>query len=383
MADLITGLFHDRAEAERAVTDLQNLGYSQNDISVMMNDTGQARDFAEGTGTKAAEGAGVGAGIGGTLGAIIAALTATGSVAAVAATGGLAAPLVVGPLAAALVGAGAGGLTGGILGGLVGAGIPEDRAREYETGLGAGGILIGVHANDAQAAEVRRILERDGADDVQGPSDYRGNTAAQTDFVDTAPAPVGSGVEATRTDYVPPAPARLDAAGTAPADAGVYGTTASTGTARELGESPERIQLREEELRASTQRVSAGEVHVHKDIITETKTIEVPVTREEVVVERRPVGTPVTGNTDFRQTEQEIRIPVMEEQVTIEKTPVVREEVEIGKRQVTETQHLTGSVQREELRVEKTGDVQQAADVTDHRSEMLDRDETVDRTRPR
>ena len=367
MADLITGIFHDRAEAEQAVNDLQNLGYSQKDISVMMNDKGEARDFAAGTGTKAAEGAGVGAGIGGTLGAIIAALTATGSVAAIAATGGLAAPLVAGPLAAALAGAGAGGLTGGIIGGLVGAGIPEDRAAGYETGLNAGGILLGVHATDAQAPEVRRILERDGADDVQGPDGYRGNTAGQTDFVDTAPAALGTGLdtapvvgtgldtETTRTDYVPPAAGGVDT------------------TRNVVGDTPERIQLRDEELRANTQQVSAGEVRIHKDIITETKTIDVPVTREEVVIERHAVGSPVTGSAaDFGQTDQEIRIPVMEEQVTIEKTPVVREEVEIGKRQVTETQHLTGSVQHEELRVE---------DPTDHRSDMLDTDETA-RTTP-
>ena len=356
MADLITGLFHDRAEAERAVNDLQNLGYSQNDISVMMNDAGDARGFAEDTGTKAAEGAGVGAGIGGTLGAIIAALTATGSVAAIAATGGLAAPLVAGPLAAALAGAGAGGLTGGIIGGLVGAGIPEHRAHEYETGLNAGGILLGVHATDAQAPEVRRVLERDGAEDVQGPSGYRGNTATQTDFVDAAPTP---------TDYRQAAevvPDTVNLGNPALRNEDDYGA------AREVtGETPERLQLREEQLRADTQRVATGEVHVHKDIITETKTIEVPVTREEVVIERHAVGNAVTGSAaDFGQADQEIRIPVMEEQVTIEKTPVVREEVEIGKRTVTETQHLTGTVQHEELRVD---------DPTDHRSPMLDADE--------
>lgn len=167
MANLITGMFHDRTSAERAVADLQNLGYGQNDISVMMQDATRARDFAADTGTKAAEGAGVGAGIGGTLGAIVAALTATGSVAAVAATGGLAAPLVAGPLAAALAGAGAGGLTGGLLGGLIGAGIPEDRAREYETGLNAGGILVGVHAEAAQESRVRQALMADGATDVR------------------------------------------------------------------------------------------------------------------------------------------------------------------------------------------------------------------------
>ena len=168
MSALITGMFRTRADAERAVADLQDLGYTQNDISVMMNDQTHAREFAADTGTKAAEGAGVGAGIGGTLGAIIAAVTATGSVAAVAATGGLAAPLVAGPLAAALAGAGAGGLGGGLIGGLVGAGIPNDRATQYETDLNAGGILVGVHASGVNAAQVQRVLMSEGAVDVQG-----------------------------------------------------------------------------------------------------------------------------------------------------------------------------------------------------------------------
>ncbi len=167
MADLVTGMFQDRASAERAVHDLQQMGYAQNDISVMMHDQTQMRDFTADTGTRAAEGAGVGAGIGGTLGAIVAALTATGSVAAVAATGGLAAPLVAGPLAAALAGAGAGGLGGGLIGGLIGAGIPEGRARQYETELNAGGILVGVTARGNDSSELERVLRSEGAADVQ------------------------------------------------------------------------------------------------------------------------------------------------------------------------------------------------------------------------
>lgn len=167
MADLVTGMFQSREAAERAVDDLQRMGYASKDISVMMQDQTRMRDFAADTGTKAAEGAGVGAGIGGTLGAIVAALTATGSVAAVAATGGLAAPLVAGPLAAALAGAGAGGLGGGLIGGLIGAGIPEGRARQYETDLNAGGILVGVTARGSDSGELERILRSEGAADVQ------------------------------------------------------------------------------------------------------------------------------------------------------------------------------------------------------------------------
>ena len=82
------------------------------------------------------------------------------------------------------------------------------------------------------------------------------------------------------------------------------------------------------------------------------------MTREEVVIERHPVNAAYAGTADFNQADQEIRIPVMEEQVTLSKNTVVREEVEVGKRAVTETQHLTGTVQHEELRVEdNTGNV--------------------------
>ena len=52
--------------------------------------------------------------------------------------------LVAGPIAAALAGAGAGAVVGGGIGALVGAGIPEERVKEYESGLKNGGILMGV-----------------------------------------------------------------------------------------------------------------------------------------------------------------------------------------------------------------------------------------------
>jgi hypothetical protein len=53
--------------------------------------------------------------------------------------------VIAGPIAAGLAGAGAGGLTGGVLGALVGAGIPEDRAKEYESGIKEGNIVMGVN----------------------------------------------------------------------------------------------------------------------------------------------------------------------------------------------------------------------------------------------
>lgn len=84
--------------------------------------------------------------------------------------------------------------------------------------------------------------------------------------------------------------------------------------------------------------------------------MDVPVQREEVVIERHPAsGQPASG-ADFRSGE-EIRIPVKEEQVHVEKTPVVTEEVTVGKRKVQDTQTVSGDVRKEEVKVEQKGNV--------------------------
>ena len=84
--------------------------------------------------------------------------------------------------------------------------------------------------------------------------------------------------------------------------------------------------------------------------------MEVPVTREEVYIERHPVEGREVSDRPIGEGET-IRVPVREEEVTVEKRPVVREEIEIGKRQVEETQRVSGTVRREEARIEREGDV--------------------------
>jgi uncharacterized protein (TIGR02271 family) len=121
------------------------------------------------------------------------------------------------------------------------------------------------------------------------------------------------------------------------------------------GTDQERLELREEELRAEKQRVEAGEVRLRKEVVEEEKTLEVPVTHEEVVVEKHSVGgrRPADGQIG---DDDEIRIPLMEEEVRVEKTPVVREEVNLKKRQVQDTERVSETVRREEAWVDSTGD---------------------------
>jgi uncharacterized protein (TIGR02271 family) len=117
------------------------------------------------------------------------------------------------------------------------------------------------------------------------------------------------------------------------------------------------VELREEELRARKEMVEAGEVEIRKDVVTEQRTLEVPITREEVVVERHPIEGRRVSDRPIGETES-IRVPVREEEVTVEKRPVVREEIEIGKRRVEETEQVSGTVRREEARIEREGDVE-------------------------
>jgi hypothetical protein len=95
---------------------------------------------------------------------VLAAIVAVGTSIAVPGLG----LVVAGPIAAALAGAGAGGATGGLIGLLVGTGIPEHRARVYDTGVRGGGILLGVEAKtDEEVEKLETLLEDIGAEYVR------------------------------------------------------------------------------------------------------------------------------------------------------------------------------------------------------------------------
>ena len=123
------------------------------------------------------------------------------------------------------------------------------------------------------------------------------------------------------------------------------------------------VELREEELQARTQPVQAGEVEIRKDVVTEQRTMEVPVTREEVEIERRPADRR-PADRPIGEGES-ISVPVREEQVTVEKQPVVREEIDVGKRQVQDTEQVSGTVRREVADIDREGRI----DVDEERRE--------------
>ena len=151
---MLTGMFSDGKSTEKAYNDLQDKGYSKDEINLIMSNETREKYFSGENantelGTKAAEGAGTGTAIGGTVGAIVGVIAALGTSLAIPGLG----LLIAGPIAAGLAGAGAGGIAGGMIGALVGWGIPEDRAKYYESGIKDGGIVMGVNPRNEADTE--------------------------------------------------------------------------------------------------------------------------------------------------------------------------------------------------------------------------------------
>lgn len=134
----------------------------------------------------------------------------------------------------------------------------------------------------------------------------------------------------------------------------------TTGRPMDRTDTGETMHLHEEELRANKERVEAGEVRLGKEVVEEQKTINVPTTREEVFIDRTPGDRQPDNHTIEDSADETINVPVSEERVNVEKVPVMTEEVRVGKRQVQENQQVSGTVKREEARIEHEGDVRTA-----------------------
>ncbi|GCE30326.1 hypothetical protein KDA_58420 [Dictyobacter alpinus] len=195
--------------------------------------------------------------------------------------------------------------------------LPEDQLQSYQREFGAGSTLIMVQAHN-RPLECRDILHRYGAYNV---------------FIPTEPG----------KEHV--------------------------------------VQLREERVNIQKNWVEVGEIRVHKRVITEDKTFTIPVTREEVTIERLPGGNTAASphaandnldndpalneqvalaNGDTTETLRDggtIRILVHEEQVIFDKRPVVVEEIIIHKKVQQENTQFVETVKHEEASISQHGNV--------------------------
>ena len=114
-----------------------------------------------------------------------------------------------------------------------------------------------------------------------------------------------------------------------------------------------RVQRSEEELRAGTREREVGAIRVRKQVRTDREQIEVPTRREEVKVDRVPLKGDKGEASEAEIGEDEVRVPITEEEVVVEKRPVAKEEVRIRKDTVEDTEVVEEDLRREEVDIEK------------------------------
>ncbi|GGK52518.1 hypothetical protein GCM10007073_19490 [Micrococcus flavus] len=115
--------------------------------------------------------------------------------------------------------------------------------------------------------------------------------------------------------------------------------------------------LRDEHLQVGTERKASGRVRLRKQSYTTTETVEVPVTREEVVVERESIDP---NSAEARvDGDNEVSVTTYEEVPVVNKT-VEAEKVSLGKRHVQDTETVTEELTHEDVQID--GDVRNDRD---------------------
>lgn len=131
-------------------------------------------------------------------------------------------------------------------------------------------------------------------------------------------------------------------------------TKQTTTTAREhVSDETLRVPVHEEELVASKRARESGEVTISKDVVTEERTLNVPVTEERVRVDWRVPDENAPADAAAFQ-EGSIEVPVRTEEVVVEKVAHKTGELEVNKETVQHTEKVADQVRRERVRVDDT-----------------------------
>jgi uncharacterized protein (TIGR02271 family) len=142
----------------------------------------------------------------------------------------------------------------------------------------------------------------------------------------------------------------------APAEPVETGSVEATSGVAEREDDEVTVRRSEEELLVGRREREAGTIRIRKRVRTETEHLEVPKKRVEVTVERVPVNEAEPGEAGITSTpqieEEEIVVPVVEEEIVVEKRPVVKEEIHIRKRVVEDVEIVEEDVRKEEVEID-------------------------------
>jgi uncharacterized protein (TIGR02271 family) len=115
----------------------------------------------------------------------------------------------------------------------------------------------------------------------------------------------------------------------------------------------------EEQLRVGTETREAGRARLRKHVITEHQQTTVPVSHEEVTVEREPITEANRGDAYDGPaiSEEEHEVTLHAERPVVETEAVPVERVQLGKQTVTDQETVGGEVRKEEVELDNGGTV--------------------------
>jgi hypothetical protein len=181
------GTFSNHDDAEMALRELRDSGFSMDKVSVVGHNIDRNSSIAGADGSdrlsdvekhnKANEGAKTGAATGGAVGGLTGLLVGLGMVAIPGVGPIMLAGAGVTTLATALTGGAIGAATGGIVGAFVGMGIPEDRAKNYSDRIENGDYLVMVEGSEEDIHRAQTILSHRGIDEWGVYDDRTGDRA--------------------------------------------------------------------------------------------------------------------------------------------------------------------------------------------------------------
>jgi len=339
----VIGLFDSVSEAQRALNELVQAGFSRDHISLVAHDaSGQYSKYLNKDGSFDPEGdvtADEGAGFGAAVGAITGVLASLGAMA----IPGIGPVIAAGPLLAAVtggtIGAVAGAATGGITAALIKTGLPEDEAQYYTEGVRRGGTLLVVDTDsDSKAQRAVDIMDRNGAVDVN----QRAQQWKQSGWKYSENAQ-------------PYTPDQLKSFRSTSQSSMPSSTTNKQTQTNKTQEGKQVLPVVEESLDVSKRQVEKGGVRVNTRIVEKPVSEQVTLHEEHVNVERRPVDRPVNTSDMSAFKEGSIEMRETAEEAVVNKQARVIEEIVIDKHSHDRQQTINDTVRRTEVDVQQLG----------------------------
>lgn len=120
---------------------------------------------------------------------------------------------------------------------------------------------------------------------------------------------------------------------------------------------PNKLELLEERLTVNKDRIVAGLVKVGKHVVSEDRAVDVELEEEHAHIERTDVDRPTDRRIGDDAGQDTVQVELEAERANVNKQTYVTEEVNLGKTTERHTETIHETIQREELDIDRDGNI--------------------------